>query len=110
MHQSKIHQAVESLINYNHCDYVDKLISLIFVWLNTDNFIGDDNIYVGWCHLQFAEIITNLNAYHLFLQLSFPSPRFWVKNEDVAGASPVGEEWSTILLPDIVCLILGIWR
>ena len=41
--------------------------------------------------------------------------RFWVENEDVVGAAPTGDapttsEWSTILLPTMVCLILEVLR
>ena len=41
--------------------------------------------------------------------------RCWVENEDVVGAAPTGDapttsEWSTILLPTKVCLMLDVWR
>ena len=41
--------------------------------------------------------------------------RRWVENEDVVGAAPTGDapttsEWSTIILPAKVGLILEIWR
>ena len=41
--------------------------------------------------------------------------RCWVKNEDVVGAASTGDapttsEWSTILLPTKVCLILDVWQ
>ena len=41
--------------------------------------------------------------------------RYWVENEDVVGAAPTGDapttsEWSTILLPTKVRLILEVMR
>ena len=41
--------------------------------------------------------------------------RYQVENEDVVGAAPIGDapttsEWSTILLPSRVRLILEVWR
>ena len=41
--------------------------------------------------------------------------RCWVENEDVVGAAPTGDapttsEWSTILLPTVVRLILKVLR
>ena len=41
--------------------------------------------------------------------------RCLVENEDVIGAPPIGDapatsEWSTILLPTMVQLILEVWR
>ena len=60
----------------------------------------------------------NLNVSRLVLQLSLPNPMKPVvksKNEDAVGATPTGDaptasEWSTILLPTKVCLILETWR
>ena len=60
----------------------------------------------------------NLNAPRLVLQLSLPipmKPGVTVENEDVVGAAPTGDapttsEWSNILLPTKVRLILEIWR
>ena len=39
----------------------------------------------------------------------------WAENEDVVGAAPTGDapttsEWSKILVPTKVCLILETWR
>ena len=60
----------------------------------------------------------NFNVSRLVLQLSLPNPmkpRCQVENEDVVGAAPTGDaptisEWSTILLPTKVRLILETWR
>ena len=65
----------------------------------------------------------NLKVSRLILQLSLPSQRShvlsreWknVDHSDAVGASPVGaapttSEWSTILLPTKVRLILEVWR
>ena len=59
----------------------------------------------------------NLNVSCLVLQLSAQSneARCYVENEDLVGSAPTGDapttsEWSTILLPNKVHLILEIWR
>ena len=60
----------------------------------------------------------NLNDSRIILQLSLPNAlksSVKSKNEDVVGAAPIGDapttsEWSTILLPSQVRLILEIWR
>ena len=60
----------------------------------------------------------NLIVSRLALQLSLPNPMksgVPVDNEDVVGATPTGDapttsEWSTILLPTKMCLILETWR
>ena len=61
----------------------------------------------------------NLIVPRLVLQLSLPvfanKARCQVENEDVVGAAPTGDapttsEWSTILLPTKVRLILETWR
>ena len=59
-----------------------------------------------------------LNVPHLVLQLSLPKPLqpcVKVENEDVVGTAPTGDapttsEWSAILLPTVVWLILEVWR
>ena len=59
----------------------------------------------------------NLNDSCVVLQLSLPSrlKTGQVENEDVVGAVPTGDapttsEWSTILLPTKVQLILEVWQ
>ena len=60
----------------------------------------------------------NLNVSRLVLQLSLPNvmkPGVQVENEDVVGAAPTGDtpttyQWSTILLPTKVGLILEVLR
>ena len=57
----------------------------------------------------------NLNDSHLVLRLSFPNPLKPGEDEDVVGAAPTGDapttsEWSTILLPTKVRLILEVLR
>ena len=54
-----------------------------------------------------------VSSFSVFVQ--FIEARCWVENEDVVGAAPTGDapttsEWSTILLPVMVGLILDIWR
>ena len=59
-----------------------------------------------------------LNVSHLIFAVVFAQSieaRCLVENEDVFGAAPTGvaltkSEWSTILLPTIVQLILEVWR
>ena len=59
----------------------------------------------------------NLNAPRLGLRLSLPKSikaRCYVKNEDAVREAPTGDapttsEWSTILLPTNLCLILDVW-
>ena len=58
----------------------------------------------------------NLNVSHLILQLSLPSqlkPGVKVKNDDVVEAAPAGDapttfEWTTVILPTKVRMILEI--
>ena len=60
----------------------------------------------------------NLKVSRLILQLSFVESfevMYKVENEDVVGAAPTGDapttsEWSTILVPTKVRLILEVWR
>ena len=58
----------------------------------------------------------NLNVSHLVLQLPLPNPmKPGVVNEDVVGVAPPGNapttsEWSTILVPAKVRLILETWQ
>ena len=60
----------------------------------------------------------NLKCYSSRLAVVFAQPieaRCLVENEDVVGAAPAGDapttsEWSTILLPTKVRLILEVWR
>ena len=60
--------------------------------------------------------LQNLNVSGLVLQLSLPNPlKPDVENEDVVGVAPTGDalstyEWSTVLLPTKVRLILEVWR
>ena len=54
------------------------------------------------------------SLYHLAF-VSAQSIEAMVENEGVVGAAPVGDapntsEWSTILLPTKVCLILEFWQ
>ena len=52
----------------------------------------------------------------MFLVLSLPNPlKLGFKNEDVVGAvsagdAPTASEWSAILLPSKVQLILEVWQ
>ena len=60
----------------------------------------------------------NLYDSRLVLELPLPNPLKPVENEDVVGAAPTGDapttsEWSTILMPTQVRLILQVlevWR
>ena len=57
----------------------------------------------------------NLSDCGLVLHGQSFETRCYVENEDVVGAAPTGDapttsEWSTILLPSQVWLILEVWR
>ena len=62
--------------------------------------------------------IQNLNVSRLVFAVVFvryTEARCWVENEDVVGAAPTGDdpttsEWSTIVLPPKVQLILEVWQ
>ena len=91
-------------------------------------YIGMLVISVTYCathnlHLTYRKISNirptqnqNLNDSRLIMQLPLPNPfKPYVENEDVVGAAPTGDtpttsEWSTIVLPSKVRIILETWR
>ena len=52
----------------------------------------------------------DLNVSRLVLQLLYQIRWSQVLNQDVLGAAPTTSEWSTILLPTKMCLILEVYR
>ena len=84
------------------------------------------HVCVAWKHyFKYYRPISNirhsksqhLNVSHLVFQLPLPNPLMpgvEIENEDVVGAAPTGDapstsEWSTILFPNKVHLILDVW-
>ena len=70
-----------------------------------------------WQSIKWHQFPELKNISRLVMQLSVQSieARLYVENEDVVGAAPTGgapttSEWSTILLPTKVNLILEVWR
>ena len=87
-------------------------------------WIESSNMYPSWCgalcYCQTSNIIhtksQNFNVSRLAVVFAQSiKARCWVENEDVVGAAPTGDapttsEWSTILLPTEVWLILEVWE
>ena len=105
-------------MNYKSCCGLHALAILSsHLWQHTAAGSNAFNIYHKISNIRRTKS-PNLNVSPLDLQLSLPNPMrpgVEVENEDVVGAAPTGDasttsEWSTILLPTKVHLILETWH
>ena len=109
---------VSPCMNYQSCCGLHALAILSsHLWQHTAAGSNAFNIYHKISNIRRTKS-PNLNVSPLDLQLSLPNPMrpgVEVENEDVVGAAPTGDtsttsEWSTILLPTKVHLILETWH